>query len=291
MDFGFAYPGVRKPYFREYFLDMKKFKKKRLVFRLIPVREEWKNKPPDQLQWQAWITEDDIPYLLTRRARLKKDYIPAEGEKAIPPWWEEKIKPEHRWWVKGLSPKERLRRLDLAYNDLVERGLIPGRPVKVAESEKKGKFILRRRMWRGQLVVRGTYNIFYDLLFDRGRDHLKVYWFPEGVDPTLGEPSPCVEDVVDYPPPGGESFRDWMSFEGKLPPNNPPENPTKELEVEVEIVDKGEVQFYEENEQFISMRLKGKILKGYYILRREDPDSEMFVFSPSALPGQIREPI
>jgi len=77
--------------------------------------------------------KDQTPYLLTERARTKKDYVPEEGEKAVPPEWESKIKPEHQWWAKGLSPKERLIRLDLAYNDLIDREILKGKAISVEE--------------------------------------------------------------------------------------------------------------------------------------------------------------
>jgi hypothetical protein len=125
MDEGMVYPGAQKPHFKEFFLDMKKFKG-RMVERVIGAGPEWDEQPAGGTEWQTWFNlEDQTPYILSKRQRKdKRDYIPADGEKAIPPEWEQKIQPEFRWWEKGLADKEKMHRLDLAYSDLVERGYI-----------------------------------------------------------------------------------------------------------------------------------------------------------------------
>lgn len=129
---GIAHPGVSKPHFVEYFLDMSPFKG-RTVFRLLPVKKEWEKAGKARVVWQAWTNlENQTPYLLTRRGRTQKDFTPPAGESRISPEWEKKIKPELRWWTEGVSPKDRLRRMDLAYNDLIERDIIKGRPIKVS---------------------------------------------------------------------------------------------------------------------------------------------------------------
>ena len=134
-DDGLCYPGVQKPYFREFFLDMQHFKG-RMVERLIGVRKEWEEKPESEMVWEAWFNmKDQTPYLLTERARTKKDYVPEEGEKAVPPEWESKIKTEHQWWAKGLSPNERLKRLELAYNDLIEKGVLKSKVISAEEGQ------------------------------------------------------------------------------------------------------------------------------------------------------------
>ncbi|HAV42649.1 TPA: hypothetical protein DCX15_01345, partial [bacterium] len=46
-DFGMSYQGTKKPYFDEVWLDGQKFKKKRLVMRVLQVGEEWKEKPAE----------------------------------------------------------------------------------------------------------------------------------------------------------------------------------------------------------------------------------------------------
>ena len=127
MDEGMVYPGAQKPHFKEFFLDMKKFKG-RMVERIIGVGPEWDNPPDEKKEWQTWFNlEDQTPYILSKRQRKdKRDYIPADGEKAIPPEWEQKIQPGFRWWEKGLDDKEKMHRLDLAYSDLIERGHLNG---------------------------------------------------------------------------------------------------------------------------------------------------------------------
>lgn len=226
MDEGMAYPGVQRPYFKEFFLDMKYFKKQRMVERLIGVAPEWEKPPKAPTQWQSWTNmEDETPYILSKRQRKdKRDYIPKEGEKAIPPWWEKEIKPDHRWWVKDLKPKERMKRLDLAYNDLIEKGLIKARPIEMKEEviqEVTDKFILRFRWWMGPKVVRElpATDSRYELLIDTGKKSLDR-WILEGKfygDPTKQESVNATRTTMNIQTPNGESFKEWMDWEGSIP--------------------------------------------------------------------------
>ncbi|GAH59577.1 unnamed protein product, partial [marine sediment metagenome] len=136
VDDGMAYQGVVKPYFNEWFLDGKHFKG-RLIFRLIPVRPEWVKKPKAKMQWQCWMTEStpkgQLPYLLSPRGRSRKDVAPPAGESWLPPEWEKKIKAEHRWWPDSKSKQEKIKLIDEAYNDLIERKEIKARKLKLAQ--------------------------------------------------------------------------------------------------------------------------------------------------------------
>jgi len=127
---GFAYPGIRRPYFEEYFLDMKGPKeiyyRKRLVFRQIATPEEPKKmrtplKTPTF--WAGFIAKTDTPYILTTRGRKKRDWVPDGKEiiSGLPPWWEEKVPEEMRWWGKDLSRAEMLNHMDDAYAYLKEK--------------------------------------------------------------------------------------------------------------------------------------------------------------------------
>ena len=135
--------GMAKPDFMELFLDGN-VHKGRLVFRRAPTAG------PDgsggrSPQWLAATNLDDgVPTILGTRERRKprgEQYVPAEGEAAIP----EKptpgvdvhtgmVRPEHRWWADGTSPSERLDRLDAAFDDLAGRGILKAR--KLPESER-----------------------------------------------------------------------------------------------------------------------------------------------------------
>lgn len=139
VDQGLAYQGVQKPYFQEWFLTGQNFKG-RLIFRLIPVRPEWKKKPKARLQWQTWMASSDtkgqLPYLLSPRGRSRKDVAPPEGESWLPPEWEKKIKTEYRWWPDSKSKAEKIKLIDQAFNDLIERGEIKARKLKLEEVKK-----------------------------------------------------------------------------------------------------------------------------------------------------------
>ena len=134
VDEGMAHQGVQKSYYNEWFLNGKHFKG-RLVFRLIAVRPEWIKKPKGKLQWQCWMTEStakgQLPYLLSPRGRSRKDVAPPEGESWLPPEWEKKIKSEYRWWPDSKSKQEKIKLIDEAYNDLIERGEIKARKLKL----------------------------------------------------------------------------------------------------------------------------------------------------------------
>jgi len=56
---------------------------------------------------------------------------PPEGESWLPPEWEAKIKPEFRWWPNTKSKQAKIKLMDEAYNDLIERGKIKARKLKL----------------------------------------------------------------------------------------------------------------------------------------------------------------
>jgi DNA adenine methylase len=356
MDEGMAYPGVQRPYFKEFFLDMKHFKEKRMVERAIGVSPEWEKPPKAPIQWQTWTNmADETPYILSKRQRKdKRDYIPEEGEKAIPPWWEEKIKPEHRWWVKGLKPKERMKRLDLAFNDLIEQGFLKHIPIEIKEEtlqEKKAEFTLRFRWWMGPKVVRElpATDSQFELLIDSGKNYLDRWDFKGKFygDPTKQPEVIARRKTMNIGTPNTEPFKKWMDWEGSIPakdsklekvvviskenniyqvrvqeedgqsspfPTKPtfakfkpgqevwidqwkniytgPKggiaygNPNERLPVYIDIKDFGDVELIEETDQFISFKFDGKLLKGYYVIRREDPKSDIWIFSKGKLPGE-----
>jgi hypothetical protein len=286
-DAGMCYPGVKKPYFEEYFLDMERFKG-RAIKRLVPVGEEWEEKPGAPITWQYWTdVRDQTPYILSRRARLQKDFLPPKGQSALPPWWEDEIPKEFRWWEGDLSEKERLRRMDLAYNFLIEKGKLRGRKIPIKEartrSGKVGRFALKRVWWRGQLVVRGMPVEHYYLFLDFP-PLLTVLHFER--NPIL-EKQAGLEIELEEKPPERERMRDWIDFEGELPPNSEL-NPNKELAARMETIDKGKVEWIADQELFSSFRFRGKLLKGYFTFKREEPGGALGIFGKSALPGEIR---
>ena len=135
VDEGMAHQGVQKPYFKEWFLKGRHFKG-RFVVRLIPVRPEWIKKPKGRLQWQCWLAastaKGQLPYLLSPRGRSRKDVAPPPGESWLLPEWETKIKQEFRWWPDSKSKQAKIKLIDEAYNDLIERGEIKARKLKLS---------------------------------------------------------------------------------------------------------------------------------------------------------------
>jgi hypothetical protein len=284
VDEGMAYPGVQKSYFREYFLDMKKFKGK-AVFRIVGFEEDAEGKPAPtkRLQWLAWMAKDDvesqIPYILTKRARKKEDYLPRDGESALPPWWENKIPPSMRWWISDLSPNEKKLRMKLAYNNLVERNEIPGTLIEI--KKKMARFTLRLLWWKGQEVVRDIPNRRWEILLDLGEGNPLRWTFDS--DPTTGTPVPGTKTVLSKKTPDGKPSHSWLDWKGILPPSDS-ENPTKKLPINVEILDTGNVKIYENSDMFFSASFEGESLKGFQIMRREDPTSDLWIFQSSELP-------
>lgn len=66
-------------------------------------------------------------------------------------------------------------------------------------------------------------------------------------------------------------------------------NPTKILPAYMLAEDRGRIRILEDNPLFMSMQFFGKKLKGYYALKREGPDSPIWVLQKSSLPGQKRK--
>jgi len=295
-DRGSYMPGVEKAYFKEFFLyGNKRFKNGiRMVERLIETQarrdaeEEDEGRPPTggPLVWETWIAKEDRPYLLTLRGRRRRDYVPAQGVSALNERWEKLIKQEFRWWKKkGLSRKEALDMMDRAFNDLVARGILPHRPIPVGGEKQKQarrKFALQRRWWKGQEVVRGMPVDFFDLRIDMGvPDYLLTFTFPK--DPTIAESQATVFEKWKEKTPDGRPFKNWLIFEGEIPPLHKL-NPNKKLPATVKILDRGEVDVIERSQDFISFRFMGKILKGIWIARREAPDAPVWVFERGELP-------
>lgn len=160
VDEGMAHQGVQKPYFKEWFLKGRYFKG-RFVVRLIPVRPGWVKKPKGKLQFQCWMTastsKGQLPYLLSPRGRSRKDVAPPEGESWLPPEWETKIKQEFRWWPDSKSKQQKIGLMEEAYNDLIERGEIKARKLKLWQ---EGGIVTGSllRISHGQYIPRELYN-------------------------------------------------------------------------------------------------------------------------------------
>jgi len=282
IDWGLLWRGVQKPYFKEFFLYGRNFKR-RMVERLLPTGE-WERVGKEKTNWQAWLTDSSLPYLLSERGRKRKDYVPPEGESGISPEWENAIPDNLKWWNKNLQEKEKIKMMDSAYDWLIENGYIKAKKLKLS---KKEKFVLQRRWWKGQAVIRNQPKIFYDLRFEEDG---QIYTIRLNDSPLAEEKTSAIIEETDYAPPKGKSSKEWLSFEGEIPAEEiPEENPNQDIPAYIEILDSGEYEMIEETETFIHFNFKGKKLKGRFALTREDPRSEIWIFSRSAKVGEIIE--
>jgi hypothetical protein len=233
---GMSYFGCTKPYYFELFLDMPAWKHEKLVFRLLPRRPKWAATFPKEVTvWFTFRAKVEVPYIISKRNVREKKWIPEEdAHSALPPWWEEEIKPEERWWGKKLPRKEKLRRITAAHERLrKERRLAEEEELVLLQEEEfqrtsklyqigfeqKGRFILRSHRWRGRgKVIRGAWVEHWDLVLDLGRDYLLEWNLRENPiveAETTGLRKKCKEQT-----PDGKPFREWMKWEGSIPPKN-----------------------------------------------------------------------
>jgi site-specific DNA-adenine methylase len=123
IDCGLLWCGTQKDYFKEYFLYGKLFYGKRLIFSQITTGDGKKI-------WNTWISDNEIPYLLTRKGRIANDYVPPEGESGISPDWENIIPDDMKWWVDKLTDKEIKDKMNQAYNWWIENKYLTGNLIK-----------------------------------------------------------------------------------------------------------------------------------------------------------------
>jgi hypothetical protein len=276
--------GAQKVYFREFFEHGTTFKG-RWILRKLPVRAEWRGKVgPAPLAWFAWFAKPDyesqIPYLLTRRGREAADYVPPRGQSGISREWEKKIPAEAQWWgPEQASDRERLARMDLAFNWLAknEKGF-PFRAIKIREAAGD-RFALKRIWWKGNTVVRGMPVMHWELMLERAG---KVRRFETQENPLFQEQTSGALVPETGKPPGGSG--DWLSYEGEIPPGSK-KNPNKKIDAATKNEDAGTAAFVADGPSFASFRLGGKSMRGLWVLKREDPGTDLWVLERSAGPG------
>ncbi|GAI30294.1 unnamed protein product [marine sediment metagenome] len=78
---------------------------------------------------------------------------PPEGESWLPPEWEKKIKAEHRWWPDSKSKQEKIKLIDEAFNDLIERKEIKARKLKLSQELQTDTAVVL--MTYGELKAKG----------------------------------------------------------------------------------------------------------------------------------------
>jgi len=164
------------------------------------------------------------------------------------------------------------------------------RRVKLSEMRelKKAKFLLRLITWKDKFLVRGISVEHFDLLIDKGEKCLDEF---AGMSNPLekSEGVGCVRRDYCEETPKGKPNKEWMSFEGEIPPNHPEwGNPSKKIAY-AKKTDSGSVDIVSDTNTFISFVFHGSKLKGYRVAKRESSSSGTWVFSKSSLPGEPKE--
>ena len=251
--------GAQKPYYKEFFLDGRKWKG-RVILRVIGGLKETK-KP---MTWLYWMADDPVPYTLGKRA-VKENWLPKEGS-ALPPEWEAKIPGQFKYWNKTGTKAQLLARAQ-AVNHLIEKGIIKERrKIKIEGRDfRKGRFLLTERSWRGQKVVRGIPVTDFHLKIDGKQFHLTK--------------SPLWKDEIP-----AQLFTGSPGYfkEGTKAPQTEL-NPNKKIPAFVKIIDSGPTRIIEESTNSIKLQFLGKKLKGPWIFLRTSPKDPIWsmVKSPS----------
>ena len=164
------------------------------------------------------------------------------------------------------------------------------RRVKLSEmlELKKAKFLLHLMTWKDKFLVRGISVEHFDLLLDKGEKCLDEF---AGMSNPLEKPEgvECIRRDYCEGTPKGKPNKEWMSFEGGIPPNHLEwGNPSQKIAYAKKI-DSGSVDIVSETSTFVSFVFHGKKLKGYWIAKRESPRSENWVFSKSSLSEESKE--
>jgi len=117
-----------------------------------------------------------------------------------------------------------MKRLDLAFNDLIERKEIKARPIEIKESlrEKTGKFTIRFHWWMGPKVVRElpASDSHHDLLIDIGEefpDEWNLYGGKSWGNPLVEESVNARRKQATLSTPEGKEPKEWLNFEGSIP--------------------------------------------------------------------------
>ena len=251
IDSGTYYPGAQKPYFKEYFLDGKKWKG-RFIFRLVAGLKGTKA----VADWLYWKPDDQSPYVLSSRA-IKDNWLPTEGS-AMSPEWERKLPEELAFWnVKERAKKRELRKL--AHEYLKKKELL--------SKQNEGSFILTNRNWKGQYVVRGLPFEDYHLKIVGTLNPIKFHLDkdPSSKMPEVGISALGFEGKEGYFKPGKKDPKTEV-------------NPNLKIPAFIEVIDEGKIEIIADEPLYLHVRFKGKSLKGLYSFRRTSRQSEFWTF-------------
>jgi site-specific DNA-adenine methylase len=289
-DWGIAFKTVDKPWFTEWWIFGKWFKSARLVDRMLPTtRTEKAGRLPTY--WRAHIaSEKSPPYIFSPSFFKNTEWVPEDS--ALPPNWEAAVPEKLRWWGKGLPQAKRLDLIKATFNYFVEEKFLKGRKISLDKGEfditlrvDKRSYVLHRIWWRGPAHVRNVAVSVWRLRIDgKGKDQKGLLTFEFESDPTRDSEKGYagLKSISRTKPPKGEKPEDWIKYEGDLPPSHP-ENPTKKLAAHVVKEDSGTISVIADSEDFMSGNFNGTKhgLKGYYVFKRESPESDFWLFKRS----------
>lgn len=279
VDSGQVFFGAQKPLFHEYFLDGDLFDpsegNSRILMRMIshkekvlaPGKEE--ELPQEPYFWICMQPKDQTPYVLDKDA-VEKEWVPPKGVSCLPPWIEEKVPSDLRFWeISGNLPRHEKRVALIKYFEEKE--------IDISKAEEEVEFALFRRWWRGPHIIRfGPSEQVFDWVFDLDNrlrllldqnplDNEQVAGFPEGND-------------IDYSEFGEEPAE--LSPESVL-------NPTKDTPAYIERLEAGEAVFFEDSTQVKKFRIEEGPLEGVWLMNRES--GEEFWSIRKTTPGPVEK--
>lgn len=267
-----------KPYFHEYQYYGKVFKRK-YIDRLIENRKEWKKVGDETYSWMFFKTENP-PYVITKRA-VEKGWIPPKEYSALPLELEKKVPSHFRYWEKD-SEAERIKIRNLLFEELIKKHKLELQ--KELKLPIDAKLTLWYRWWKGPKVIRfGPSKEIWDLFIEYPQPlnyiaHFELEYNPLITDSTSGVERPLVKDGK------------VLGSQGSIKPGTPFLNPTKATPCTIERLEyQAPISISIFSENLIKMKINGKKLKGLFLLKREEPKSNIWTFERTQLkPETIR---
>ena len=290
--------GAQKQYYHEYWLWGDVFHG-HFIWRLLARTKKWQKAGRRRQIWMCWRAKPDKePYVLSTRA-VKKGWMPPEGHSALPKYIREQIPDHYQYWK---YPKAKAKEIRDALVKAIKKKEVTLRLEESVEAEKY-KYAVKRCWWKGQVVVRGMPQIFYVLLFYKDKKiHSAWHFLPKPIIERLEEyigmsieeflSCKCqevweqIQEQIQTVPLEPETYEDGklLADSGELPVGHPL-NPNKRLPLHFDTIDSGEAELIASDANvFYRWRLKGKLMKGIYVLKRDSPHSELWTWNKSELP-------
>lgn len=263
IDSGKVFFGTQKPYFHEYFLDGKLFKRIRVVVRGVklkrldpetkePLKDKW------DLTWTIWVPEDQSPYAVSKRAK-DEGWYPPKGFIPIPDYWIKEHEDEYEEWLErakqhwsGKAVHKAEAEFALSEHKWVRLGR-SGRPV--------GSRQIPQREWYLFLLISGS--------------SPRVWQLSE--NPLWATPA-----AAQYV---GKVSAKYMVYEGELEPMEA-FNPNKSLKSKLTILASGVANLNVNrvnNKEVISFTARSGPMRGSWVLAQEEEGSDIYTLDRGKL--------